>query len=124
MADCAWCKYVPNCPDKNGDKCDFKTLKWDKDVIVKRVSKEYEYIKKARAKAVAEKDPIKLNKIMAEVMDKGEGIKIMMDVLTKEFKVKPKELKESLNIEDMSFTEKMKIFMKLQMLKNKRRSKK
>jgi len=126
LTDCPWCKVVPVCPEKSGggEKCDFRDLVWDKDAIFERMKLEYEAVKVTRQRATSEKDPVQLNKIVAEMMDKSEGMKIMQEVLTKEFGVKPKEFKERLNLEDLSFSDKMKIFMKLQALKNKRRSKK
>ena len=91
MNDCPWCKSNPGCPQTKGEKCDFQDLKYEKQEILDRVSKEAE----------AALDILQSKEINVEVsfrggMDRLAAIKIMMDVLKTEFGISEEEVKKAL----------------------------
>lgn len=113
---CPWCKHNEAGCDE--DNCDFKSLKFDKESILKRIHEESVKINDIKRKIAAgniRKEEAEF--ALRELLDISAGVQIMVRVLTDEFDVSESEIKKRFEKSDVS---KLKLGLKLMSLKNSR----
>ena len=121
---CPWCKYNPyGCIP---DDCDFKTLPYEKEAILKRLREEKKNIDKIRDKALdvdLKNATPETMKDMQSMVDISKGMQIMVDRLVADFGMKNDEIYVAVGFDKskMSWANKMKLTMKLMRMKEKRK---
>ena len=122
---CPWCAYNRfRCADEDEKVCDFKSLPMEKEAIVRRLKMEMEGIadmRKELVRGTVDDDAKQL--MFREASDRAEGIQIMTGVLEEKFGVSKKQLLKELDVHDLSFTEKVRLSVKLATLKAVRKPK-
>ena len=111
MINCPWCKFTPTCPVREGMKenCDFESLPYEKEAILKRVRSEVASIDELKAKIMEMPDSSK--GWLMEVIDKIRGIEIMSQRLIADFGMTMEDIKKEAPAEKFTFVQKMR-FMK------------
>jgi hypothetical protein len=119
VSPCPWCSYrhAP-CTDEERKKCDFKTLKMDRDAIVERVKKESRVVQRVVAKV--KKNGSTDDREVFEAMDRLSGILIMIRVLKERFGMVECEIRKEANLPELSWAEKLQLILKLKSMQKAR----
>lgn len=123
---CPWCKYNNHGCDESD--CDFKTLPYEKDAILDRLTierKKIDGVRKKFSEFKGKELTDDLNRDLAWMLDVMKGMQIMVDRLVADFGMKNEEIQGlvGFNESKMSFVEKAKLMMKLRKMKELRRGK-
>lgn len=120
MVGCPWCKYNPGCGDPKVE-CDFKSLPYEKDAIIKRLIKEREWIDSVKLQVldgVYSKDSVE--EAIAGVVDRSKGMQIMVDRLVADFRMDEGEVKRAVGFKKDSFLVKMQLSAKIAQMRKSR----
>lgn len=116
---CPWCVHNEfRCGEEEEKTCDFKTLKFDRESILRRMESEHEKIEEMK-KRVEKGDTSAVN----DLVDKSAGFSIMMRRLEVDFGVKREDIMRRFGMKDLTFTEKVRLVTKLAQMKEQRRKK-
>jgi hypothetical protein len=113
---CSWCKYRQTaCDVEDAVSCDFKSLDFEKEAILKRIRDEMVDVmeKQKHIDTMSHKD-------IFEMMDKVTGVSIMIKVLKEEFKMTDDEIKSKAKIPALSLVAKVKLLAKIKMMERQR----
>ena len=118
---CSWCKRNPGCENEGfHEKCEFRTLKYEKEEIVKRARDEWIAIQKIKSLLLKEKDA-EVAKIMAvDVLDKSNALQTMMAALREDFGMRLGEMTREIGLERPSIIESVKLMAKLKKMQKER----
>lgn len=124
MVGCPWCKYNPGCGDPMVE-CDFKSLPYEKDAIIKRLIKEREWIDTVKMQMLdgvyGKSDA---EEVMAGVVDRSKGMQIMVGRLVVDFGMDEEEVKKAAGFKKDSFLVRAQLAAKVaQMRKSRGKSK-
>lgn len=121
---CPWCKYNPyGCVV---EECDFKTLPYEKNAILKRLKKEKKKVDEMRAMIkdadIKKLEPEVFEKVQ-DVLDLLKGMQIMVDRLVADFGMTTDEVYNVVGFgnDKMSWLDKAKIGIKLAKLRRMRK---
>jgi hypothetical protein len=124
---CPWCKHAPGCPESpqfkgtEQEPCDFRALPFEEKAVTQKALQEIRDIKALQEQlAKLSSETEEHAKLARKIIDKTEGIRIMAKVLHEEFH--SDELSKEV-LSSMTFMEKIRLAMKLQELKKRRKAK-
>ena len=113
-AKCPWCQYLPQgkCTAK---ECDFKSLPYEKEAILKRLSQEADAVAYVRDE-IARSDDFNADEF-EKIMDISFGMQIMVTRLKADFGMQDEEIKKYIGVKKMSMWQKAKLAAKMQQMK-------
>jgi hypothetical protein len=115
VVECEWCKY-----NKNGcgiiEQCDFRTLPYERDVIVQRIGDELKAVDDFKQEMVG--GEVSDHKIRI-VVDKLAGVEIMISRLVADFGMSREQVMDVVGFkpEKISFFQRIKLLAKLNEMK-------
>lgn len=127
--NCPWCAYkfleVHKClTGEQVRTCDFRSLKMEKQAILERSKKEAKIIMGARSKLRSVSSSQEMEQVLRDVLDRAEGLKVMIRVLMEKFGMDEKDIKEHIGYKEPSVMERASIAVQTKLMERMRRQRK